>query len=741
MSSDKVLPDTDPRDPLDTDSQRLDDDRSVARARTRSAPTGLILNMEADPEAILRTAGAEHRRDQPSLDRPSTRPYGTMSRHPPRRSNVEVSTATVTAMVAAVLSKMVEAQLEKSLPALFEAFMDITVKPFLVDRVRAALEPFTHDVATALGDSVPFVHNLRNALEAYRPPAEGEEFLDEPRPSLPTRVLPEPSTDLDIPPAPPERRSDYGPVFPEKHTTARPDPVERNIRPEDRAGRTKPTGTRADYAPFGFKTEQDLLDYLQRGLRNRTGRQDGTSRGLRNHADPEDSSPAPRRARRKDRELSNYRRGYGSPDPGDPSSSDDSEPRRGRKKSKKFRKRRSHTHSATSSSESSSSEDDRHGRRHKHRSGKPDARSRKEAQPTDQLPRGDTALVPFRPLNDLFTKALDFNTYRLLKTSTRYTSDTAARITKLRKKLDIQMKNNSFSGSDPIALFSFLDRFKSANFRQTSSMSEAAFADHLWDRVLRCGTVFSDRRLKATYAEGLLPSTCAQVRNHLASNPLLYFRAVARYAQALGSTTRASRRPANANSVQFARPTGERKKSPVLSVDSTDHSGHPSTDVPEEDSAVLLMGPHTGNGQTATGTSLAMSSPPNSFYPSRGISTAGSPAPSTRAGPRTAAGPPGNIYRANNPGSFASRQPPRCRLCLNPYHEACQWVTNGIERAKLLAERDANYRALRAQNPRPQLPHPLQMPPTIPGAPVHMVLARPPDSPQEGSPLAPLTDA
>ena len=80
------------------------------------------------------------------------------------------------------------------------------------------------------------------------------------------------------------------------------------------------------------------------------------------------------------------------------------------------------------------------------------------------------------------------------------------------------------------------------SFRQSSSMTEEVYSNHLWDKALRCDTVYSDRRLKSLFVEGLLPATCAQVRNYLATNPQFDYQAVARYAQAIGETHRASRR-------------------------------------------------------------------------------------------------------------------------------------------------------------------------------------------------------
>ena len=208
-----------------------------------------------------------------------------------------------------------------------------------------------------------------------------------------------------------------------------------------------------------------------------------------------------------------------------------------------------------------------------------------------------------RPLNDLFTKAVDYPTYRLESRSARYDESTARRINCYRKKLEVQMKTHTFGGQDPIAVLGFLARFKMAcghnevsdgaavwcfqfyltgqahdflqsrlhgnivavdaerrepletyaevvnfllrtyatdeviseavgdvpSFRQSSNMTEEVHSNHLWDNALRCGTVFSDRRLKSLFFEELLPATHAQVRNYLATHPSVDNQAVSRY--------------------------------------------------------------------------------------------------------------------------------------------------------------------------------------------------------------------
>ena len=58
------------------------------------------------------------------------------------------------------------------------------------------------------------------------------------------------------------------------------------------------------------------------------------------------------------------------------------------------------------------------------------------------------------------------------------------------------------------------------SFRQSSNMTEEVYSNHLWDKALRCGTVFSGRRVKSLFVERLLSATCAQVCNYLATHPM-----------------------------------------------------------------------------------------------------------------------------------------------------------------------------------------------------------------------------
>ena len=300
-----------------------------------------------------------------------------------------------------------------------------------------------------------------------------------------------------------------------------------------------------------------------------------------------------------------------------------------------------------------------------------------------------------RPLNDLFTKAVDYCIYRLENRSARYDASSARRINLYRKKLDVPMKTHTFGGQDPIAVLGFLVRFKMAcdhngvsegaavwcfqfyltvqahallqsrlhgntmavdaeqrelletyaevvnfllrtyatdevlseavddvtSFRQSSNMTEEVYSNQLWGKALRCGTVFSNRPLKSLFVEGLLPATCAQVRNYLETRPGADYQPVARYAHAISETHRSARRQATSlvspqvppDSVR--RFTRNARTRPVLSVESLSELPTARGTEAEEILSVtdLSVTPST------------LSSPPTSYHPSPALFSAGVP--------------------------------------------------------------------------------------------------------------------
>ena len=373
-----------------------------------------------------------------------------------------------------------------------------------------------------------------------------------------------------------------------------------------------------------------------------------------------------------------------------------------------------------------------------------------------------------RPLNDLFTKAVDYCTYPLEIRSARYDASTARRINHYRKKLDVQMKTHTFGGQDPITVLRFLARFKIAcdhngvsegaavwcfqfyltgqahallqsrlhgnimvvdaeqrellqtypevvnfllrtyltdeviseavgdvtSFRQSSNMTEEVYSNHLWDKLLRCVTLFSDRRLKSLLVEGLLPAICAQVRNYVATHPGVDYQAVARYAQSIGETHRSARRQGNS----FASPqalsdlvgifTRDARKRPVPSAESL--SEVPTARGTETEEILAVT------DQSVTPSTL--SSPPTSYRPSPASFPAAAPMAAAHQGD-TWAYPYGRPVQNQRVRFFnqGPSGPPPCRFCLELTHrqEQCPVVADSALQSKLLEAREARYQKLR----------------------------------------------
>lgn len=50
-----------------------------------------------------------------------------------------------------------------------------------------------------------------------------------------------------------------------------------------------------------------------------------------------------------------------------------------------------------------------------------------------------------------------------------------------------------------------------ASFRQSTVLTKKAYSRMLWDKALRCGTVFPDRPVNSLFNDGLLPGTRKRV--------------------------------------------------------------------------------------------------------------------------------------------------------------------------------------------------------------------------------------
>ena len=205
----------------------------------------------------------------------------------------------------------------------------------------------------------------------------------------------------------------------------------------------------------------------------------------------------------------------------------------------------------------------------------------------------------------------------------------------------------------------------------------------------------SDRRLKSLFVKGLLPATCAQVRNYLATHRGVDdYQAVARYAQAIGETHRSARRqPTSFASPQAPSDSVRRfirnaRTRPVLSVESL--SEFPTARGAEAEEILVVM------DQSVTPSTL--SSPPTSYHPSPALSSAGAPVAPAHHGdePAYSYGRPVQNQRVRffNQGPSG---PPPCRFCLDLTHRQvqCPVLADSALRSKLLEARKANYQKLR----------------------------------------------
>lgn len=72
--------------------------------------------------------------------------------------------------------------------------------------------------------------------------------------------------------------------------------------------------------------------------------------------------------------------------------------------------------------------------------------------------------------------------------------------------------------------------------KQAIDKTETEFAELVRAKARRCCSVFSERRLKSIFVDGLLCGKQATVRNHLASSKRLSYAQVTQYAQSLGDS-------------------------------------------------------------------------------------------------------------------------------------------------------------------------------------------------------------
>ena len=72
------------------------------------------------------------------------------------------------------------------------------------------------------------------------------------------------------------------------------------------------------------------------------------------------------------------------------------------------------------------------------------------------------ALKTQRPANELFEKAVDYNTYRLANRSASYTPYMAGHLLRSKKKVDASMSQKSWNGKDRVGVLNFLGSFRRA---------------------------------------------------------------------------------------------------------------------------------------------------------------------------------------------------------------------------------------------------------------------------------------
>ena len=128
------------------------------------------------------------------------------------------------------------------------------------------------------------------------------------------------------------------------------------------------------------------------------------------------------------------------------------------------------------------------------------------------------------------------------------------------------------------------------SYVQATGMTETDDGDKLSDKTIRCGSVISQNRLRSMYAEGVLPSIRAQVRNHLLTHSILSYAELVRYAQALGDSVRASRKSTSTVGFMKPEPHGKPQRR-GLSVD-TDSVDRAVTQA-EGEEAVLALSAYT----------------------------------------------------------------------------------------------------------------------------------------------------
>ncbi|CAN8075924.1 unnamed protein product [Agarophyton chilense] len=415
------------------------------------------------------------------------------------------------------------------------------------------------------------------------------------------------------------------------------------------------------------------------------------------------------------------------------------ENRKGKKRRTKRGKNReddSDPHSSDSSSDtSSSSDDDRKGKKKK----KPNRSTKKSSKKTrkgkkrynewpDSESDTEMDLEVHQPLNDMFTKAVDYRTYRLINKSSEYTQEIAQNITKHHKKLSFQMGDTAFTAyyllqgrlrgntlamdedgtemleSCPEVVNFLLETYATDEviqevysevlaYHQRSGQTESEFSLALWNLATRCGNVFPTSRLKSLFADNFDRAIRSQILNYLATNRKVDYNALARYSQGLGDTLWMGKRP-------NVPPTSKDKpKSSVLEIeDTTTSEGSSHLEVPTGTAIHLVATqerfskPSKVENCCSTRTPNSVPSPPSVMSSQRmqGASSHNSPPTSYATAPTN---------QVSRPPSMVTRDPPTgglvCWFCLATDHLAnnCANLPPGM-RDQLIQARIQNHQRL-----------------------------------------------
>ena len=251
------------------------------------------------------------------------------------------------------------------------------------------------------------------------------------------------------------------------------------------------------------------------------------------------------------------------------------------------------------------------------------------------------------------------------------------------------------------------------NIRQGSAVDDSAFGQSLWDKTARCGTVFSDRRRKQLFAEGLMDSIRSQVVHHLSNHPSMTFQSLVKFAQGLGKTYRAARR--NTSRVEFEDRTGRTKRPvprSVLSIETSSAGASSDWEGADQDGVLAIGGQDSGSlasrGTASPSTTQTSSTRSPAYPPSRQSSemvTPHSRGAFIRTNPKPMLAT--SILRPGTPPNRPPSAPARdqqwtnCRLSFGPHpSEDCPEVPAQL-RDQLLAAREQNYVTRRTEGTLP----------------------------------------